>query len=192
MGCTKASRLARSRPSSWAFSGWFQTVGSSSSRPTSSKRARFSSRSKIPPQAVQAGLEIVAQGAHLIYFTHRKSLRFTPPKPSCQRQRRIVCAKIACAASNLDTPALTTLVTKPCPKSPSLAQEVLAESPARLSVLKNLASATKLHILASRLWGSHRTHGFFKYPDFVAEIAEYCQRLSSHIEHSLPIQNTPI
>jgi hypothetical protein len=52
------SRLARSRPSSWARGASFQTVGSSRILLTSARRVFLASKSKIPPEFCRSGGEI--------------------------------------------------------------------------------------------------------------------------------------
>src|SRR5579862_2338327 len=66
---------ARSRPSSWARSGWLHTAWSSSSRLTSSRRSRLRSYSKEPPQGERALLEIFKRPLELSDF-HRPTCTF--------------------------------------------------------------------------------------------------------------------
>jgi hypothetical protein len=56
---TAAASRARSRPSSWARSWFCQTVGSSSSRATSSRRSFLWSYSKKPPKGIDTLPEIL-------------------------------------------------------------------------------------------------------------------------------------
>src|SRR6185503_20972591 len=58
MSARSVLRRARSLPSSCAFSGFCQTLGSSSSRLTSSSRSFFWSYSKKPPQGDHALLQV--------------------------------------------------------------------------------------------------------------------------------------
>jgi hypothetical protein len=55
---TVFSRNERSLPRAWARSGSFQMAGFSSSRLTSSRRSTFVSKSKIPPERIEAALEV--------------------------------------------------------------------------------------------------------------------------------------
>src|SRR6185295_2108381 len=55
---TTPSRILRSRPSSCARLGSFQSAGSSSLAATSARRRCLSSKSKIPPQFDAAGFDI--------------------------------------------------------------------------------------------------------------------------------------
>src|SRR5215469_6523650 len=59
---------ARSRPSSCARAGLDHTAGSSSSRPTSSRRSCLRSYSKKPPERVDAFTEVLELAAELIDF----------------------------------------------------------------------------------------------------------------------------
>jgi hypothetical protein len=65
------SRLALSRPSSWARAASFQTPGSSRILLTSARRVFFASKSKIPPEFGRAAGQVregVFDGVELVGF----------------------------------------------------------------------------------------------------------------------------
>src|SRR6185436_10871948 len=68
MSANSVVSRARSLPSSWAFSGFCQTAGSSSSRLTSSSRSFFWSYSKKPPQGTHALLQVFELTLQLAEF----------------------------------------------------------------------------------------------------------------------------
>jgi hypothetical protein len=55
---TVFSSEERSLPRVWARSGSFQIAGFSSSRLTSSSRSTLASKSKIPPERIEAALQV--------------------------------------------------------------------------------------------------------------------------------------
>ncbi len=85
---TSASSRARSRPSSWARSGVFQILGSSSSRVTSSRRSFRVSYSKIPPEGVRALLQVFDRALQRVHFhcSHRVAGRSASLQGSNRRR----------------------------------------------------------------------------------------------------------
>src|SRR6188508_3193453 len=88
MSTRSAVRRARSLPSSWAFSGFCQTVGSSSSRLTSSSRSFFWSYSKKPPQGAHTLLQVFELTLQLADFDGHGA-RILPERPLHEYRQRV-------------------------------------------------------------------------------------------------------